>query len=184
MMSEQEIGKKEIEMMELLPFLDARKFITGEILSLIVGFSTENPDFICVHDEGQLIGVELTKVTEEHEKAIFDRIKYGEVQIDQYRTKEIIKYLIERKEKARSQRYTEKATENILVLQLVNGSFDQLKEAFDGLQGEFNSHGFTEIWIADYSGLEVYGDIELFGLYPPRWWGRHCRSWPDQKPYG
>lgn len=32
--------------------------------------------------------------------------------------------------------------------------------------------------------LEAYGDIELFGLFPRQWWGRHSRPWPDRKPYG
>jgi hypothetical protein len=33
--------------------------------------------------------------------------------------------------------------------------------------------GFCEIWLADYSGFEVYMDIEMFDLYPAKSWGHH-----------
>ena len=49
---------------------------------------------------------------------------------------------------------------------------------------DFRSYGFDEIWIADYTGLEAYGDIELFCLYPPEWWGFYERENPGRKPYG
>jgi hypothetical protein len=42
--------------------------------------------------------------------------------------------------------------------------------------------GFVEIWVADYSELEAYGTIELFGLYPPEFWGYH--ELDRGKPYG
>jgi len=184
MASDQEIGKKEIETSELIPFLEAREIVTGEHLSQIFGLCTENPDFICVRPNEQLVGVELTKVTKDRDLAFWDRIKYGEVQIDPYETQEVIHYLIERKEKARSARYIEKVSDNILVLQLVDGSLDQLRVALDDLQEDFKSHGFSEVWIADYSGLEAYGDIELYDLFPTEWWGYHERPWPDRKPYG
>ncbi|MDP3014211.1 MAG: hypothetical protein Q8M92_08230 [Candidatus Subteraquimicrobiales bacterium] len=145
---------------------------------------TESPDFICIRPDGYFVGIELTRVTEDHDVAFWDCVRYGEVRIDPFKTQELIQYLIERKEKARSVRYTKKVSENILVLQLVHGSLDQLRGAFDGLENDFTSHRFCEVWLADYSGFEVYGDIELFGLYPSRWWGRHGRVWPDRKPYG
>ena len=184
MASEQEIGRKEIETSELIPFLEARELVTGEDLSLILGVWTENPDFICVRPDGSVIGVELTMVTEDREVAFWDRLRYGEVQIDPFGAQETIHYLIARKEKARAERYTKKVSDNILVLQLVDGSFSHLTGAFDGLETDFASHGFAEVWLADYSGLDAYGDVELFGLYPLQWWGRHTRPFPDRKPYG
>ncbi len=48
----------------------------------------------------------------------------------------------------------------------------------------FESYGFDEIWIADYTCEEAYGAIDLFCLHPPEWWGyyeRHGHSW---KSYG
>jgi hypothetical protein len=56
--------------------------------------------------------------------------------------------------------------------------------------GEFDSelepppdpHGFKEIWLADYSELEAYGNIELFCLHPDRLWGYYESV--RGKPYG
>jgi hypothetical protein len=182
--SEKDIGKKEQETNELLSFLEARHLVTCQALSWVVGHATECPDFICAWPDGTLVGVELTKVTEDREIALWDRLKYGEVNIDPYKIVETIDYLINRKEGARAARYTKKVNENILVLELVDGALDHLEGAFDGLETDFAAHGFCEIWLADYSGLDAYGDIELFGLFPRQWWGRHRRPWPDRKPYG
>lgn len=178
------MGKKEIETDGLLIFLQAREIVTGEVWSQVLGLWTESPDFICARPDGTPIGVELTKVTEDRDLAFWDRLRYGEVRIDPYKTQETIHYLIERKEKARVDRYSKKVDSNILTLQLVDGSLNQLRGAFEGLQRDFISHGFSEIWLADSSGLEAYGDIELFGLFPSQRWGHHRRSWPDRKPYG
>jgi len=72
----------------------------------------------------------------------------------------------------------------MLVLQLVDGSLDVLQLLLAGMNDEFKDHGFAELWLADYSALEAYGDIELFGLFPEKWWGYHQRPWSDRKPYG
>jgi len=184
MTSDQEIGKKELETSELIPFLEAHKLVTGESLSHILGAWTENPDFICVRPDGSVVGVELTKVTENREVAFWDRLRFGEVRIDPIRTQNVIQHLLDQKERARADRYAKKVSENILALQLVDGSFAQLKGAFNGLEDDFTSHGFSEVWIADYTGLDAYGEIELFGLYPRQWWGHHIRPSPERKPYG
>jgi hypothetical protein len=52
------------------------------------------------------------------------------------------------------------------------------------MKSDFAGYGFVEIWIADYTGIEAYRDIELFGLAPVRWWGYHQRQNPYRKPYG
>lgn len=183
MLSDREMGRKEIERDELVPFLEAREIVTGEKLSEIFGLLTESPDFICARPNGGLVGIELTKVTENHELAFWDRVIYSEVHIDGFKTQETIHHLISKKEELRVAWYTKKVPDNILVLQLVDGSLDQLRGAFGGCQNDFASHGFSEIWLADYSGLEAYGDIELFGLFPRLWWGHHSRPLPNRKPY-
>lgn len=184
MVSDQEIGKKEIETNDLIAFLEAREVVLDETLSPLLGLHTESPDFICIRPNGEPVGVELTKVTADRDLAFWDRLRYGEVRIEPYKTLERIHHLIDRKEKSRADRYAKMVSDNILVLQFVDGSMGQLRGAFDGLEDDFTSHGFSEIWIADYSGLEAYGDIELFGLFPSLHWGRHRRLWPDRKPYG
>jgi hypothetical protein len=181
-MSDQEIGKKEVERKELYPFLDAYEWVASEHLSLVE--CGESPDFICKRPDGSDIGVELTKVTREPDIIFGESVLDQKEEIDPYEALEYIHYLIEKKEKARTAHYITRVKENILVLQLVDGSLDALRGVIDGLQADFTDHGFSEIWLADYSGLEAYGDIELFGLYPVRIWGYHQRPWPDRKPYG
>ncbi len=67
------------------------------------------------------------------------------------------------------------------VLKVLDGNCDDAAlQTFNDDYGEasllcddFNDHGFAEIWLADYTGLEAYGDIELFCLYPSEQWGGH-----------
>lgn len=184
MTSDQNLGKKEVETSELIPFLEAREIVTGEKLSMLLGAWSESPDFICVRDDGSAIGVELTKITGNREVAFWQRLRRGDVQLDPFEAQETIHHLIDRKEKARADRYTKKVRDNVLVLQLMEDSLDHLAGAFHGLEGNFAAHGFAEMWLADYSGLDPYGDIELFGLHPHLWWGHHGRPRPDRKPYG
>ena len=60
-MSDQQIGKKEVEREELYPFLEAYEWVTGESLSLVE--SGENPDFVCKRPDGSEVGIELSKIT-------------------------------------------------------------------------------------------------------------------------
>jgi len=181
-MSDQEIGKKEIETDELCLFLEAYECVTGGKLSLIG--RGENPDFICKRQDGGIVGVELTKVMRDPRAAFLEYVLDQKEEMDPYEAQEYIHHLLERKEKARSARYVENVKKTILVLQLVDGSLGLLKNNLEGLESDFIDHGFSEIWLADYSGLEAFGDIELFGLFPREYWGYHLRPWPYRKPYG
>lgn len=181
-MSDQQNGKKELERIMLCPFLEAYEWVARESLSLI--FCDESPDFICKRQNGKEVGIELTKVTRKPEKIFFGRILNHKEEMDAYSAQKFIQELIEKKEEARKKRYIASVQENILVLQLVDCSIRTLQVELKGQQSDFTNHGFEEIWLADYSGLKAYGDIELFGLYPEKWWGYHVRPWPDRKPYG
>ena len=97
---------------------------------------------------------------------------------------EYMQYLLEKKEKARSARYSSRVKDNILVLQIIDASLDSFMGRLDGLEGDFTDYGFIEIWLADYSGFDAYGDIELFCLYPESYWGWHQRPNIGRKPFG
>ncbi len=181
-MSDQEIGKKEVERMDLEPFLKAYEWVTGETIVFVV--SAENPDFICERSNGEKVGIELTKLTRDPRDIFWENVLNNKTHMDSYEAQEYIYYLIEIKEKARVKRYASRVPKTILVLQLVDGSLGTIENGFAGRQADFTDHRFCEIWIADYSGLEAFGDIELFGLYPERWWGHHRRLWPHRKPFG
>jgi hypothetical protein len=93
-------------------------------------------------------------------------------------------FLIERKDAARKRRYSLRVPETILVLQLVDRPLNGFVHCLEGLQDDFKNHGFVEVWLADYSGHEAYGDIDLFGVFPLDRWGYYCRSRPDRKQFG
>jgi hypothetical protein len=182
-MSDQEIGKKEVERDELAFFLDAYQQATGERLEIVA--SGENPDFICVRSDGSFVGIELTKIRRDPRVAHFEQLLERKDCMGDYEMLEFIAYQLDRKEKARAKRYVKKVRETMLVLQLVDGSLgDGLRRMLEGLEADFADHGFVEVWLADYSGEEAYGDIELFGVYPQIRWGFHERAWSDRKPYG
>ena len=181
-MNDKEIAKKEIERMELDPFLDAYKQTAGRSIEYCWG--SENPDFICVQDNGEQIGIELTKVMRDPRDKFLEHIFFRKEEPDSYETIETIFHLIEKKEKARNKRYVNSVEDTILVLQIMDGSLDTIEPVMEGIEEYCNGYGFKEIWLADYSGLEAYGDIELFGLYPPEIYGFYQRSCPDRKPYG
>ncbi|MGD0020908.1 MAG: hypothetical protein ABSC54_01255 [Smithellaceae bacterium] len=181
-MSDQEIGKKLVERSELELFIDAYEWITGGALSIIE--ADESPDFICERPDGSRVGVELTKITRDKNVIFAEKVLDRKYEIDAYEASDYIHYLLERKEENRATNYVLKVAKNILVLQLVDGTLDNIMWVFDGLQNDFVDHGFEEVWLADYSGYKAYGDIELFGLYPECWWGYHQRPCPYRKPYG
>ncbi len=181
-MSDQELQKKLAEGMELDPFLEAYEWATGTSLSVLE--ACENPDFICVRANGAIIGVELTKVMRRGDIVRWERIFDREEEMTRYDMLVKIQTLIEQKEEARRSRYSNRAAQTILVLQLVDGSLNGVMHLLDGISTAIENQGFAEIWLADYSGLEPYGDIELFGLFPHKWWGYQQRPWPDRKPYG
>ena len=181
-MSDQDYGKKEIETEDLIPFIEAYEYVTGQRLDIIKRI--ENPDFICQNSKGITIGVELTKVMRDPRDASWDRIIERKYEMSAYDSLETITHLIKKKEVARSKRYITKVKESILVLQLIDGSLTGLKPFLNDLIDDFKDHGFSEIWLADYTGFEAYGDIELFCLFPGKLWGYYQRPWPDRKPFG
>ena len=181
-MSEQQERKKELEALSLEQFIDAYKYVTNE--QLLVDEARENPDFLCRFNNDDLVGVELAKIMRDPRDAIHEEIVDKHEEMGVYETMELIQNFIERKEKARKDRYIKSVDETIHVLELVDGSLDSYRWYLDDLKGDFCNHGFLEIWLADYTELDAYGDIELFGLYPDKWWGYHQRVNPGRKPYG
>jgi hypothetical protein len=180
--SDGEIGKKEGEREALHQFLEAYALTTGQSLSVV--YENESPDFICTRPSGEPVGIELTQVMRSPTDAHWDRILKRKEELEPFEAQALIHDLLNRKETARANRYSTRVEKCILVLQLVDGSLERAHDALDGLQEDFVNHGFAEVWIADYSGLEAFGYIELYGLFPKEYWGFHPRANPDRKPYG
>lgn len=182
-MSDQQMGKKELERIGLAYFIDAYEWVTGERLTQLA--SGECPDFICARPNGGKMGVELTQVRRDLWDALWDRILDRRYQADPQATMDRILWLLENKDKKRSLNYGSWADKTLLVLQLCDCSLWSLGSFLtDDIQEDFSGYGFVEIWLADYTGIEAYKDIELFGLIPSKWWGYHQRQNPYRKPYG
>ncbi len=182
-MSDQQMGKKENERIALCYFIDAYQWVTGEHLTELG--SSESPDFICARATGQEIGVELTEVRRGLWDALWDRILDRKYEADPQDTLDTIFSLTEKKERGRSKNYGILANKTILVLQLCDCSLWSLRSFLtDDIREDFSGYGFVEIWLADYTGIEAYGDVELFGLVPAKRWGHHQRENPYRKPYG
>ncbi|MBT9538053.1 MAG: hypothetical protein IVZ94_07965 [Nitrospirae bacterium] len=166
MILDNENGKKHIERMELDYFIEAYEHSRGEKLVPVKAY--ESPDFYCQRADGTVIGLELTQIMNSLES---EDMTGTEARDKLYESLERKKGLT-----------TEKI---ILVLQLVGCPISELKYLLDeSLAKDFGSYGFVEIWLADYTGIEAYGDIELFCLYPSEQWGYYQRQYPEQKPYG
>ena len=181
-MSDQDVGKRMAEEMELQPFLEAYEWVTKE--ELTEGSSEEHPDFICIRENEEEVGIELTKVMRDPRDAQWERILERIDEMDPHDALATIFERIKEKETLRAKHYSRHVKETILVLQTVECPLDAMEFALVKVQNDFLSYGFSEIWLADYTGLEAYGDIELFGLFPEKWWGYHERWNPNRKPYG
>jgi len=183
-MSDQEIGKKMVEEEELLYFLDAYKqVVKGYLIYDVFSGRHERPDFICRRPDGTLVGVELVRVMRDPQIAqadyLLDQIEF----MDGDDAIWMLYQMIEKKEKKRQEADWDLPDNTILVLQFIDCPISYL-HLNESLKSDFESYGFDEIWIADYTGKEAYGDIELFCLYPLEWWGFYERANPWQKPYG
>jgi hypothetical protein len=182
-MSDQDIGKKMIEEEELMSFLDAYKEVVEDYLSYSFG-RYERPDFICYRRDETPVGVELVKIMRAPRDAqsdyILDRMEF----MDSEEAIEMLHLMINKKEMKRRQPDWNLTDSTILVLQFVDCPISSLHLLADGIKNDFESHGFVEIWIADYTGKEAYGDVELFCIYPPERWGYYERPNRGRKPYG
>lgn len=175
------IGRKELEAIDLGYFTEAYEYSLGETLNSNLFSSSERPDFICERPSGERIGVELTQVI--GDPAFPNFLKEF---MDGFEASEEVYRLIENKERKRVKPDWILPDNSILVIQLMNYS---LREG-DGLLLEglgiddLPTHGFNEIWLGDYTGLDAYGDIELFCSFPEEMWGYYERWNPGRKPYG
>lgn len=182
-MSDRELDRKMVEEEELLYFLKAYNIAVKD--KLFFGFGrNERPDFICYRSDGSLAGVELVRVMRDPRDAQVGHILDRQEFMDGEEALEILYHMIEKKDRKRHQPDWDLPDNTILVLQFVDCPISNLNLLDDTLKRDFESYGFEEIWIADYTGEEAYGVIELFCLYPPEWWGFYERPSPGRKPYG
>ena len=181
-MSDSNLGKKMAEEQHLSYFLDAYRTVTG--VHLTAASSCESPDFICTCPSGELVGVELARSPHDHERAVDDRI-WGDGTIESYDLRDAIGGMITAKRRLRESPHWRTPNNTILVVELLDYTFDSLRWAEDSsLSEDYASAGFIEIWLADHSTLEAFGEVRLIGLYPSNIWGIHPQPALERKPFG
>jgi hypothetical protein len=175
-MSHHEEGQKMVEIVHLDHFLDAYEWVTGERLR--VARSRERPDFVCQRPDGSYVGIEFTRIVRDPEAAwsdeVFSHMSAGDAILRMNCA------IVVKDEKRRSGRWLHPDA-TILVVQLMDCPIRDV--GLDLLPEDVDPHGFIEVWVADYTDLDAYGDIELFGIWPLQWWGHHERPNPCRKPY-
>jgi len=182
-LSDREIGKKQDEESELKLFKREYERITGFSFEIID--RTERPDFIVQRSDGTQLGIELTKVMCNPNSAFWARVLNGEEQADPVDTAIHLQEAIYRKDVKCSEHDWKLSKRTILLLQLMDSLIDQVISFLDvQIIKEINKTGFFEIWIGDYSILEAYGTIQLYGIKPKKWQGLHDHLNTGKKPYG
>lgn len=180
-MSDQQVGKKEEELIALAYFLDAYEYTTGVHLDYTpIVSQSERPDFVCQAPTGEPVGIEITEVIVQR-NAVADS-----TQLCMYDVSEALFAAAEEKDAKRRSPGWRLPNNTILVLQVFGTDVDELADYLlaTDLPEDFNGFGFREIWISNHGSVEAYGGVTLFGLYPNKWWGAHARWNQWAKPYG
>lgn len=182
-MSDQELGKKLVEESQFELFADAYEHATGDRLE-IAKFG-ERPDFICCRADGSACGVELTQVrrdpTTRWADAVFEH--RGSMSPDEAQV--LIYHRADEKEQKRREPDWVHSDDTILVIQLMDCPLGDIPDAFlDPLCDDLANFGFSEIWIADYTTVEAFREVQLFCVAPNEMRGQYERKHPDHKPFG
>jgi hypothetical protein len=181
-MSDIELGKKLVEEVDLNQFIEAYEWVTGDLLTLLSW--SESPDFICARSNGKKVGVEITNLMRDPERAFYETIIEKKEYIPVYDFYDMAYCLASKKSEKKKKNKWTYSKNTILVIQSDECPLEEINSYIDiSLQSDFSSFGFKEIWLADFTEIDAYGDIELFGLHPKKWWGYHCRQNPHRKPY-
>jgi hypothetical protein len=181
-MSDSDLGKKMLEEEHLHLFLKAYARVTRVSMSVVS--NGESPDFICARPTGERVGVELARSPHDYHGAVWDSICTDQT-MSAYELLDAVRIIIADKEQKRRSGHWRTPKSTILVIELLDYKFDSL--AWAGKISFFSDYadtGFLEIWLADYSTLEAYGEVRLIGLFPPRYRGVHHQPAFEGKPYG
>ena len=173
--------RKEREAEDLDAFLPCYERATG--LAVRVEEEAENPDFIARRSDELEVGIELTAVRQGPEDGFYRPLVTGNSEWDPNDALDQMWHLIQKKSAKISIYRTEF---NILVLLNEELNFTLLCAlALTIPLEDFVSSGFSEIWLADYSGIRsgAHREIELLGLYPEKFRTVIRRSDHDRKPY-
>lgn len=179
---DQEELKKNKEYRTFQYFSEAYERITGkEFISID---PLERPDFLCKKENGKIVGVELTQVRRGHPEIFdWDRIINNREHMEVDDALEVIQQIVDEKENKRKEADWKYSDSSMLIIEFNDIPLDLIQKHFNrDMVPDIYQTGFCEIWIVDLTGLEAFGDVELFCLKPEHYAGYYPR--PFQKPYG
>lgn len=174
--------QKDGETKRLAYFLDEYLDITGERIEITE--ITERPDFICSKENGCKIGIELTMVTRGDPLIIqWDRIIEKKDFMSREHAIDMIQGRAVIKEDKRSKGDWKLPDANILLIELTDIPLNWIEASISPkFCPDLYSTGFMEVWLADFTGIEAYDNLETYCVQPEKWAGYYPRQM--QKPYG
>lgn len=176
-MSDWDIGKREIEREHLYRFLDSYTLATGEEIEIVA--ESETPDFIGRDADGNTVGIELTQVRFSPEERLGRRL-FPPAPHDPDAFIKIL-VLMHKKGRTLGKGNWHLCKRKILVIVLIDADLDAMA-GMDTDQPE--EGGFTEIWLADGTQIEIFGGMDLFPMVHPTATGVYDVASRDQKPWG
>ena len=180
MVSDQEMGKKIVEQEELYQFLEAYEKATGETFPTMC--ISETPDFVGEDENGRSVGIELTKLKFSPDHMSVRRIlEKREWATDEDAFWRIIELLGTKNAKLDMGNWPH-CERKILVIQLVDYPLSELLP--NCTTDKPDERSFSEIWLADYTIIYVYGGVDLYPIVHPNLEGHFPVASEDKKPYG
>lgn len=173
---------KDSEREHLEYFLSARRYATGEELTLVA--DSEAPDFVCERTSGELVGVEHTRIEYNPERTeILQACRAYDGELDNFAVFWAAARSLANKERKRRKPHWKYPDATILVLDLPEGyRFEDWPED-SSMSDEFSDSGFIEVWISDHSSIEESGEVTAIGLYPASIWGIQGQGYLWGVPY-
>lgn len=178
----QERLKKECECEVLMHFFDAYQEVMGITLEIVE--PSERPDFICKRENGELIGIEIVKITRGDPYLIQHKLV---VEKQEYMLPDEALSLLQQeamkkdlKRVEETWRYSDRA---ILLIELSDIPLSEIHRFVNQKDlPDLYDTGFLEIWIVDTTGLQAFDNVELFCVKSEERHGYYPRGL--QKPYG
>lgn len=177
---DREDAKKLAEEADLALFLTAYKQATGETFTEVT--PSETPDFIANDLLGHSVGIELTRLKFDPDYMFWQRyIERRDMARDDDAFWRILGLIAAKSAKLASGRWPS-CQRKLLVIQLVDYPLEQLVGITDT---EKPSPGdFTEIWLADYSIVDMFGGVDLLPVVHPELEGPYLVASTGKKPWG
>jgi hypothetical protein len=173
---------KDSEREHLEYFLAARKSATREELVLLR--DCESPDFVCQRPNGELVGIEHTRIEYNPERTeILESCRAYDGELDNFAIFWAAGLALAKKEGKRRKPFWKHPNATILVLDLPEGYRFEDWPTDSFISEEFSDSGFLEVWISDHSSIEAYGAVTAIGLYPALIWGIQGQGYLWGVPY-